>query len=83
MFWNTEYFWKIYEILTKRTQQQKCHRRQTLDAIESSAKENDNSAIDVVSTENVDGKSSSLKKVEEVKKKGLIFFVSLLITLGH
>ena len=38
------------------------HRRKMLDAMESNAKENDNFAIKVISTENVDGKSYIKKK---------------------
>ena len=38
------------------------HRRKMLDAMESNAKGNDNFAIKVISTENVDGKSYIKKK---------------------
>ena len=37
------------------------HRRKMLDAMERSAKETDNFAINVTSTGNVNGKSSSIK----------------------
>ena len=39
------------------------HRRKMLDAIESNAKGNDNFAIKVISTENVEGKSYIFKKI--------------------
>ena len=38
------------------------HRRKMLDAMESNAKGNDNFAIKVISTENVDGKTYIFKK---------------------
>ena len=38
------------------------HRRKMLDAMESNAKGNDNFAIKLISTENVEGKSSIKKK---------------------
>ena len=50
------------------------HRRKMLDAMESNAKENDNCAIKVISTENVDGKSYIKKKMEEVKRKNQTYF---------
>ena len=44
-----------------------------LDAMESNAKENDNFAIKVISTENVDGKSY-IKKKKKMKKESNLFF---------
>ena len=49
------------------------HRRKMLDAMESNAKENDNFAIKVISTENVDGKSY-IKKKKKMKKESNLFF---------
>ena len=49
------------------------HRRKMLDFMESNTKENDNFAIKVISTENVDGKSY-IKKMEEVKRKNQTYF---------
>ena len=47
---------------------------------ESNAKENDNFAIKVISTENVDGESSIFKKnVEEVTRKNQTSFFSKLL----
>ena len=40
-----------------------------LDAMESNAKGNDNFATTLISTENVGGKSSSLKNEDEVRRK--------------
>ena len=46
------------------------HRRKMLDAMESNAKGNDNFAIKLISTENVEGKSSIKKNnEEEVRRK--------------
>ena len=52
------------------------HRRKTLDAMESNAKGNDNFAIKVISTENVDGKSYIFLKrnMEEVRRKNQTYF---------
>ena len=47
---------------------------------ESNAKENDNFAIKVISTENVDGESSIFKKnVEKVSRKNQTYFFSKLL----
>ena len=56
------------------------HRRKMLDFMESNTKENDNFAIKVISTENVDGKSY-IKKIERSKKKesNLFFPFSMLL----
>ena len=53
-----------------------------LDAMESNAKGNDNFAIKVISTENVEGKSYIFKiNMKEVRKKiKLIFFIFQVIT---
>ena len=53
-----------------------------LDAIESSAKGNNNFVTKVISTENVEGKSTSLKKGGRTKKKEPSFFIFLINTLG-
>ena len=45
-----------------------------LDAMESNAKENDNFAIKVISTENVDGKSYIKKNGRSKKKESNLFF---------
>ena len=52
------------------------HRRKMLDAMESNAKGNDNFAIKVISTENVDGKSYIFLKrnMEEVRRKNQTYF---------
>ena len=51
------------------------HRRKMLDAMGSNTKENDNFAIKVISTENVDGKSYIKKnKIEEVRRKNQTYF---------
>ena len=55
------------------------HRRKMLDAIESNAKGNDNCAIKVISTENVEGKSYIFKKnMEEVRRKNQTYFFHFL-----
>ena len=47
---------------------------------ESNAKENDNFAIKVISTENADGESSIFKKnIEEVSRKNQTYFFSKLL----
>ena len=58
------------------------HRPQMLDAIESSTKGNNNFVTKVISTENVEGKSTSLKKGGRTKKKDPSFFIFLVNTLG-
>ena len=52
------------------------YRRKMLDAMESNAKGNDNFAIKVISTENVDGKSYIFLKrnMEEVRRKNQTYF---------
>ena len=52
------------------------HRRKMFDAMESNAKGNDNFAIKVISTENVDGKSYIFLKrnMEEVRRKNQTYF---------
>ena len=52
------------------------HRRKMSDAMESNAKGNDNFAIKVISTENVDGKSYIFLKrnMEEVRRKNQTYF---------
>ena len=52
------------------------HRWKILDAMESNAKGNDNFAIKVISTENVDGKSYIFLKrnMEEVRRKNQTYF---------
>ena len=52
------------------------HRRKMLDVMESSAKENDNFAIKVKSTETADGKSYIFKKKygRSKKKESNLFF---------
>ena len=51
-----------------------------LDAMESNAKGNDNFAIKVISTENVEGKSYIFKKnMEEVRRKNQTYFFHFLI----
>ena len=51
-----------------------------LDAMESNAKGNDNFTIKAISTENVEGKSSILKKnIEEVTRKNQAYFFSKLL----
>ena len=55
------------------------HRRKMLDAIESNAKGNDNFAIKVISTENVEEKSYIFKKnMEEVRRKNQTYFFHFL-----
>ena len=50
-------------------------RRKMLDAMESNAKGNDNFAIKVINTENVEGKSYIFKKnMEEVRRKNQTYF---------
>ena len=52
-------------------------RRKMLDAMESNAKGNDNFAIKVINTENVEGKSYIFKKnMEEVRRKNQTYFFS-------
>lgn len=64
--------WRIFETL-----QMINHRRHMLDAIEINAKLNNSFATKAISTENVEGKKSSLKKGVRSKTKELsqIFFV--------
>ena len=52
------------------------HRRKMLDAMESNAKRNDNFAIKVISTDNVEGKSYIFfyKNMEDVKRKNQTYF---------
>ena len=51
-----------------------------LDAIESSTKGNDNFAITVISTENIEGKSSIFEKNrEKVRRKNQTYFFSKLL----
>ena len=45
------------------------HRRKMFDAMESNAKGNDNFAIKVISTENVEGENYSFKKIYGRSKK--------------
>ena len=55
------------------------HRRKMLDAMESNSKGNDNFATKLIRMENVEGKSSSLKKYgRSKKKKSNLFFSKLL-----
>ena len=55
------------------------HRRKMLDAMESNAKKNDNFAMKVLSTDNVDGKLYLKKNKEEVRRKNQTYFFHLLI----
>ena len=52
------------------------HRRKMLDAMESNAKRNDNFAIKLISTDNVEGKSYIFffKNMEDVKRKNQTYF---------
>ena len=52
------------------------HRRQTLNAIESNAKGNDNFAPKVISTKNAAGKNSSLKKKWLKKLEEIVKYLS-------
>ena len=54
-----------------------------LSTMESNAKGNDNFAIKVISTENVEGKSSIFKKNMEEERIKLIFFHFLSYYLGR
>ena len=58
------------------------HRRKMLDFMESNTKENDNFAIKVISTENVDGKSYIKKKNKIEERIKLIFSIFQIITLS-
>ena len=53
------------------------HRQNRLEAMESNAQGHDNFAIKVISTENVEGKSSIFKKkMEEVRRQNQTYFFS-------
>ena len=55
-------------------------RRKLLDAVESYAKRNNNCAIKVISTENVEGKSS-IKKKSKKKESNVFLSIFQVITL--
>ena len=56
------------------------YRQNFLNVLESNTKGNDNFSTELISTENLEGKSSSLKKCRNKKKKSNFFFE--VITLG-
>ena len=71
--------WRIFETL-----QMINHRRHMLDAIEINAKLNNSFATKVISTENVEGKKSSLKKgVRSKNERVESNFLCFQSTLGH